>query len=158
MKVIFLKKGNVHGIYPTKPHPKSYAAALILAQHYQRLEDEAYASMKFDPAVPVPDSYAKNWKVRLAFNTQFLTETKERDGCLTCVYCGKSNLVIDALSQENLATADHFVPVSKGGHPFDMNNLVVACYKCNNRKGSGTGIISEDGKYSFVREPKRLRG
>jgi 5-methylcytosine-specific restriction endonuclease McrA len=35
-----------------------------------------------------------------------------------------------------LATVDHKVPVSSGIDKLDVTNWVVACKKCNNRKGS----------------------
>jgi 5-methylcytosine-specific restriction endonuclease McrA len=34
------------------------------------------------------------------------------------------------------AEIDHVVPVSRGGDPYDGNNLVTACTVCNRRKGS----------------------
>jgi len=44
----------------------------------------------------------------------------------TCQYCGK------AFARKHL-TIDHVIPSSKGG-PFTWENLVAACYKCNNKK------------------------
>lgn len=41
-----------------------------------------------------------------------------------CQYCG---------AREHL-TLDHIVPISKGGHPTDPANLIVACQSCNSRK------------------------
>lgn len=31
-------------------------------------------------------------------------------------------------------TVDHIIPVSKGGHPSDINNLQAAHFKCNRAK------------------------
>lgn len=45
----------------------------------------------------------------------------------TCVYCGANN-------KKDL-TIDHVIPQSKGGKNT-WNNLVTACFKCNNKKGS----------------------
>lgn len=41
-----------------------------------------------------------------------------------CVYCGNRS-----------QTLDHLVPVRRGG-PHSMQNLVPACIRCNNSKGS----------------------
>lgn len=50
-----------------------------------------------------------------------------------CKYCGGPT----ALGGEgpNMATRDHVRPRSKGGK--QAGNLVLACFKCNNAKGSG---------------------
>lgn len=46
----------------------------------------------------------------------------------TCAYCLKP-------VPFSLATKDHSVPKAKGGHNYD-SNIVLACKKCNNKKGS----------------------
>ena len=51
----------------------------------------------------------------------------ERDGW-TCVYCGKRNGTL---------TADHVVPVSRGGSST-LDNLVTACLDCNTAKATRT--------------------
>jgi 5-methylcytosine-specific restriction endonuclease McrA len=33
-------------------------------------------------------------------------------------------------------TVDHIIPVSKGGHPFDPDNLQALCQSCNSSKGT----------------------
>ena len=38
-----------------------------------------------------------------------------------------------------LATVDHVMPLSKGGAEFDEANCVVACYRCNQKKGDRFG-------------------
>jgi 5-methylcytosine-specific restriction endonuclease McrA len=38
-------------------------------------------------------------------------------------------------NHSNLATLDHVVPISKGGGITDLNNVVIACWPCNNKKG-----------------------
>jgi hypothetical protein len=53
----------------------------------------------------------------------------QRDEC--CQYCG---------SRENL-TIDHVLPLSRGG-PYTWQNLVIACLRCNNRKGNRTPVES----------------
>lgn len=53
----------------------------------------------------------------------------------TCGYCGKH------FSEDHL-TRDHIHPVSKGGRDT-WTNVVAACFKCNNLKGSKS--IAESG-------------
>ncbi|MBZ8183051.1 HNH endonuclease [Oscillatoria salina] len=55
-------------------------------------------------------------------------EVLRRD-CQTCQYCG---------SKKNL-TLDHVIPRSQGGkHSWD--NVVIACQRCNSKKGSRTPV------------------
>ena len=51
-----------------------------------------------------------------------------------CGICGKR--VNKRLKYPNLmcATIDHIIPVSKGGHPTDINNLQLAHFSCNRQK------------------------
>ena len=52
-----------------------------------------------------------------------------------CTYCGKLPVSGTlAKGQKHIHTFDHVFPVSKGGR--DRNNMTVACYGCNHRKGS----------------------
>ena len=55
-----------------------------------------------------------------------------------CAYCGcKMDLAgapIGAEPPPNMATVDHVVPRSKGGHKL-WSNLVAACFRCNNLRG-----------------------
>lgn len=44
-----------------------------------------------------------------------------------CAYCTKDC--------EELSTIDHIVPLSKGGGNT-LDNLVMACYRCNQQKGN----------------------
>lgn len=51
-----------------------------------------------------------------------------------CAICGR--LVDKKLKYPNLmsATIDHIIPVSKGGHPSDIENLQLAHFYCNRQK------------------------
>lgn len=60
----------------------------------------------------------------------------------TCVYCGAQN--------KKRFTLDHVIPQSKGG-PNIWNNLVTACWGCNNEKADLT--LEEYGKP--IPSPKR---
>lgn len=53
---------------------------------------------------------------------QWLLRLREFDN--RCVYCG---------SKQRKLTADHWMPLSKGG-TNDINNIVPACRSCNSRK------------------------
>ncbi len=71
----------------------------------------------------------------LRFRSETLERWKLERGSLQCHYCGLSPLKIDADCKDgHLATLDHVHPRSRGGANFDLNNLVVACSPCNNKK------------------------
>lgn len=58
-------------------------------------------------------------------NTAFKILRKDQGGC--CAYCGCDFVPL---------TLEHIVPLSKGGDPYRLDNLVVACIHCNQAKGS----------------------
>ena len=64
----------------------------------------------------------------------FRREYLSRFDVLECFYCGKTNLKVETDNEKELATVDHVVPLSKGGDKYDPENLVVACFSCNNNK------------------------
>jgi 5-methylcytosine-specific restriction endonuclease McrA len=78
------------------------------------------------PEVLVLSSYAKVPPRGVVFNRFNLSR---RDGN-ACQYCG-ARLPLDKL------TIDHVVPQSRGGET-SWENCVLACMRCNNRKGSRT--------------------
>ena len=53
-----------------------------------------------------------------------------------CMYC-KTEFLIEDL------TLDHVVPKSAGGL-LTLDNLVLACFPCNQRKGNGTYPLGEE--------------
>ena len=57
------------------------------------------------------------------------------NGKLHCWFCDKT-LQTKTPNIENFATLDHLIPQSKGGKKYDVNNVVVSCFECNNKKGS----------------------
>ena len=79
---------------------------------------------------------------QLLFNTQFLEGIQKTYKELHCEFCGKAHLRIYKWFEnkriDDMATADHFFPKShdKEKLSFEIKNLVVACEKCNNKKGS----------------------
>ena len=42
-----------------------------------------------------------------------------------CFYCGG-----------DATQVDHIIPIIKGGDPYDLDNMVAACRRCNISKGS----------------------
>jgi len=64
----------------------------------------------------------------------------------SCQYCGKS------MSPSQLSV-DHVVPTSRGGSSRSWENQVIACRRCNGRKGNR--LLSEAGM-RLVRSPRAL--
>ena len=64
----------------------------------------------------------------------------------TCQYCGRTH------SQSQLSV-DHIVPTSRGGAANSWENQVIACRRCNGRKGNH--LLSEVGM-RLVRPPRAL--
>lgn len=105
--------------------PKSQSAGILL-KDYLRSQDEDFINSTRHQMIE--------------FSRSFLTEQQEKLGSLTCKYCEKPNLIIEyegmRVPRDIKATIDHVVPLSDGCDPFDKNNIVVACEKCNSKKGS----------------------
>lgn len=114
-----------HRIAVKNPHPESMAAGVLLKRRLRKREVE-------------------DW---LNFRSRFLAKKRLEYGDLKCYYCGKGNLKEDvneyagkrALSR--LATIDHFIPRSRGGTD-DESNLVVACFKCNQKKADSVIVMA----------------
>jgi len=60
-----------------------------------------------------------------------------------CLYCGEQ------FSSTHL-TRDHVIPLSRGGHDT-WENVVTACFRCNNQKGNQT--LEEWGRYELIAVP-----
>ena len=84
------------------------------------------------PLLPSPDDYLYNLITMTSSEAKRLwrRSIKEHFDC-TCVYCGKTY----DLSQ---LTIDHVHPRSLGGD--DYRNVVPACTRCNQRKGSNNWL------------------
>lgn len=83
-----------------------------------------------------PKSNPPKWK---RFRRKILNVNRLKNGVLTCWHCGKEDLnakVGQLINQHNDASIDHLVPMSKGGKRYDVNNVVVSCFECNNTKGN----------------------
>lgn len=115
---------SFHGIVSQLPSIKSPAALYLLNQYYLTRDIDYLA-----------DTHNK----RIQFSRDYLSDQLVRCGTLTCTYCQKKDLVIEFDSHRPVpksikATIDHVVPISKGGEIYDINNIVVACARCNSRK------------------------
>lgn len=55
-----------------------------------------------------------------------------------CAICGKPVDFKLKFPHPMSATVDHIIPVSKGGHPSDIDNLQLAHLKCNRAKSDKT--------------------
>lgn len=64
----------------------------------------------------------------------------------TCQYCGKT-------MPPSQLSVDHVVPTSRGGSGRSWENQVIACRRCNGRKGNR--LLSEAGM-RLVRSPRAL--
>jgi len=106
--------------------------------HSTRIEDPVITSLA--ALIELKRVYAKQeLKQWFVFKRKFFAKRKP----LTCHYCGRSKLRTKGSHHENgnalgtLATVDHIIPTSKGGAELDEANCVVACCRCNKRKGDG---------------------
>jgi 5-methylcytosine-specific restriction endonuclease McrA len=64
----------------------------------------------------------------------------------SCQYCGKT-------MPASQLSVDHVVPTSRGGSSRSWENQVIACRRCNGRKGNR--LLSEAGM-RLVRSPRAL--
>lgn len=104
---IIVYKGNAEVV---ENHPEHF-----------KLVDENLKINK--PSIIRIPRYIKSGIHKIPLNRQNILK---RDN-YSCVYCGAN--------QRNDLTIDHVIPQSKGGKNT-WDNLVTACFKCNNKKGS----------------------
>jgi hypothetical protein len=95
---------------------KNYKSVEIFRKKFKVLEDFVVIGLKYN---------GKNVKRR---TSGFAKEFIEQNEDARCLYCDTN------LSHEN-ATADHIIPISKGGNNTQVN-LVVCCKDCNNERGN----------------------
>lgn len=79
--------------------------------------------------LPFPSIIRLAHYIRVPFKKVILSRKNilRRDGH-KCMYCGSTSYSL---------TVDHIMPKSRGGED-SWENLVSACLKCNNKKGSNT--------------------
>lgn len=110
----------IHIIQNDNPCSKSFAGALALWQQL-RSQDSEYLRT--------------HWRTWLHFRNRWMrTQEKSYKGTLQCVYCGK-RVFRKYKTLGLLATVDHVQPISKGGERYNPDNLAIACFGCNHRKG-----------------------
>lgn len=124
----------IHG----NPSTNTLAQYLLMKRDY---EDQCDV-----PSWVNTEKHRKRWD-QMVFNTKFMQATLKQFGELHCEFCGKPHLVIyswnDTRPRVNVATVDHFVPISKDESlATDEENLLVACEECNNRKASKAWPVS----------------
>ena len=68
----------------------------------------------------------------------------------TCGICGKPVDFTVKVPEPLSACIDHIFPVSKGGHPSDIDNLQLAHWTCNRQKSDKLFKVNE------IVEPKTL--
>lgn len=116
-----------HQIYIDDPHVQSFTAYVLLKDKLLLQDIDFQLAQKAD------------WE-RVEFSRAYLKKRLAQDGELICAYCGKRHLQIEdrGMRVDDIikATVDHIVPISKGGSPELETNIVVACYRCNNKKGN----------------------
>lgn len=62
----------------------------------------------------------------------------------TCAICGKRVDMTIKYPHPLSATADHIIPLNKGGHPSDMANLQLAHFQCNRLKSDKIALKEEE--------------
>lgn len=93
--------------------------------------------------MPFPSVIRLATYIRVPFKKVILSRKNilRRDGH-KCQYCGASSITL---------TVDHIIPKSRGGED-SWENLVSACLRCNNRKGSQT---PDEAQMPLLRRPIR---
>ena len=128
----FLKGG--HNILDEPTTSKSYSALIMLNRQLSRLDP----SSKLTKAL-------RNLR-QAKFNLKWIKEQKKIFGILKCAYCGHAVDIFKYSKKSNgklrLATVDHFIPIFLGGGRLDTDNFVVACEKCNGKKGAELWPVS----------------
>jgi 5-methylcytosine-specific restriction endonuclease McrA len=67
-----------------------------------------------------------------------IREQKYREQNGRCYWCGCEMRPPSECTQDRsrMASADHLVPISRGGARLDPANIVAACISCNGKRGS----------------------
>ncbi len=94
----------------------NYVSCKIFRKNYKMHSNIVIVGLKWN---------GKNVKRRTTgFAKDFLEDNKKAN----CIYCNQK------LNERN-ATADHIIPLSKGGNNCQVN-LIACCMKCNNERGN----------------------
>ena len=52
-----------------------------------------------------------------------------------CAICGRPIDLHAKRYASNSPEVDHIIPISRGGQPYDIDNLQLVCLRCNRKKG-----------------------
>jgi 5-methylcytosine-specific restriction endonuclease McrA len=71
----------------------------------------------------------------------FLVKIMDEVGDYKCHYCEQRDLVIKHQNDPDIPsyrrlTIDHVLSIKRGANPRDVSNWVIACERCNMKKGS----------------------
>jgi 5-methylcytosine-specific restriction endonuclease McrA len=138
-------------VYNEPENPKSSTNKILLKNYYKKKEyfeiiDKLGEKLKLtkNAIKKLKNGYNTKkplkWSLRkyiIQNNLNFLKKTQEKNGVLTCEYCGKTPLKIyntNKIRKEDMATVDHKQPMALGGDWFDEENLAVCCVTCNGEK------------------------
>lgn len=112
------KKIPIEHVHYIPDNPHSAGGLYLLTKHFYKKDKTRYSDLKMKR---IRDRYMKE----LARQNEFLT----------CWLCGRNDLQIGLPeSHPQVATLDHFIPISMGGEWNDEENFRVACRTCNNHR------------------------
>ena len=117
------------------------AVVLIMCGKAETLENDSGMIHTADNAIPIPSVIRLVYMVKRPRPEKKLTrrEVFQRDK-YTCQYCG---------SETRELSLDHVIPRHRGGrHIWD--NVVSACFRCNNRKA---GRTPQEAGMRIIRQP-----
>jgi 5-methylcytosine-specific restriction endonuclease McrA len=119
------------------------AIVLVLREKAELLEVTRQVLRSSHTRIPVPLVIRLVHYVRLPHRTVPSTRAAVmlRDA-YTCQYCGE-------IPGRNHLTVDHVLPRSRGG-AHDWENLVSACTRCNQKKGS---LTPDEAGMQLIRKP-----
>jgi 5-methylcytosine-specific restriction endonuclease McrA len=136
-----LYAGTARAVHPTVYSLHGFEDWLVLSQNGLGGRYVRTPSLRIRiPEVVLLNAFNGFVRREVPFSRQSIYE-RDRN---ICQYCGKS------FSRPRL-TIDHVVPQSRGGLDT-WDNLVVACLKCNVRKGSRT---PDEAEMPLVRRPRK---
>jgi len=108
------------------------------------IKTPSYDIMKF--SVITLSNYSRTPSYKIAFSREALYNRDKR----LCQYCSRK------IGSGTQGTIDHVLPSSRGGDT-SFENCVVACLKCNNKKGARTPEEAEMPLLTIPRKPTTMQ-
>lgn len=109
-----------------EPHIQSSSAGILLWRKYYRLLIKQ-EKVLFEEFLRIKKSFIESFRSPVGYQ---------------CFYCGKriynNSKRNRKKGKRQLITIDHILPISKGGSILDIDNMVICCFNCNNKKGNKT--------------------